>query len=151
MSTHTITLADVGRVLTLPDAAKVANDAGNYGFADAPVTPTLVVPTVSTARASGGLLSAYAKETVIISRPTFDQWDQPTGTPAQIIAYGRWEEKSRLVRNQSGEEVVSGAQFLTVAEVLYTDTVIRNGVEYKPIAKSAPKALSGGYNVVYFS
>jgi len=57
-------------------------------------------------------------DTVIIKTITIDEWGEPTETESTVK--GRIDYKTRMVRNEKGEQVVSSARIMIDSKVSIT-------------------------------
>ena len=93
------------------------------------------------------VISAYLNQTIWRkARTGVDGYGQPTfGAPAQTK--GRWLEKRRLVRNASGEQVISEVSVTLAPDepIAVGDQLSADGSAYLTvIAVSADRDLAGG-------
>ena len=132
----------------VPPSAGIVKAGETFGVNE---EGTLIVPELAPAQPVGGMMGAYARDEATITRNTLDQWGEPTGTPQTIIVRGRWEHKTRIVRDNTGQQVVASSVFYTAADVRFTDIVTRAGVEYKPLSIDQQGGFSSRLNVVYFA
>lgn len=93
------------------------------------------------------------KQTVHINRPgETDEWGEVITEPQRFPVKCRVDERSQVVQNQLGDEVVSGAEitFDKLADIRYTDlieytneldvTIKRNPIRIEPVRMINGKA-----------
>ncbi|MFA5456871.1 MAG: hypothetical protein WC261_04475 [Synergistaceae bacterium] len=87
------------------------------------------------------MISAYLIHTGTLKTATLDKWGKKTFSSTTVRC--RIEEKTRLVRNQSGEQVVSDMQvMLENRTVTHNDKFTVNGVDRSIIAISKEQDFS---------
>lgn len=78
------------------------------------------------------MINAYKTDSIVIKRTTYDQWGEPTTASESIM--GKVEQKTKLVRSLSGEEVTSSASVLVGnIDVEHDDRIVFGGKEYSII------------------
>lgn len=80
------------------------------------------------------MLNAYLQDNIIIRKITYNEWGVPTAE--DISTLGRFEFKTKLVRNNAGEQVVSSANVLLKPDedVLHEDKIVYSDKEYSIIS-----------------
>lgn len=85
---------------------------------------------------------------ISIKRITYGTWGG-VATSTTTSYHGRFEFKSKLVRNIQGEEVVAIAQvYLPIIELQHKDIIGYNGNEYHIISIEVKKDFSDNYLLV---
>lgn len=76
------------------------------------------------------MLNAYLQDNIIIRKVTYDQWGTPSTSDVSTV--GRFIFKTKLVRNDAGEQVVSSANVLLKpdASIEHEDKIVYSGKEY---------------------
>lgn len=97
-----------------------------------------------------GMLNAYMTDDITIQRVSYDTWG--TSTPTDVATKGRFEFKTKLVRNQSGEQVVSSANVLLPVMTLgHQDKVVYGGITYSILTIELKKDFSNRYLLIYLA
>ena len=78
------------------------------------------------------------------SRTSVNAYNEPTYTSSTIKA--RFEYKRKLIRDATGEEVVSMATCFTQSAVEPEDTITFGGIDWRVISVSAEVDLFGNVN-----
>ena len=96
------------------------------------------------------MINAYLTDDITIQRNTFGTWG--TSTPTNTTVKGRFEFKTKLVRNQNGEQVVSSANVMLPVVVLgHQDKIIYNTVTYSIIALELKKDFTNRFLLIYLA
>jgi hypothetical protein len=79
------------------------------------------------------MINAYLQDSITIRKVTYDQWGSPS--TSDVSTLGRFEFKTKLVRNDAGEQVVSSANVLlkSDASVEHEDKIVYAGKVYSII------------------
>jgi hypothetical protein len=95
------------------------------------------------------MLDIYYTDTVTITTPSeVDQWGEPL-YPVSRSVKCRFENISRLIRNDRGEEVVSSAQVDMAENPGHDATITYGGVDYPIIKIQEMKHFSVTHYVVF--
>jgi hypothetical protein len=74
------------------------------------------------------MIEAYLTDSIVIVKPaTKDQWFEPTATSVETTVAARVDERNRITRTQSGQEVTSTSQVIVVPG---TDIAVGYKVRY---------------------
>lgn len=91
------------------------------------------------------MLESYLMETVILLERTLDEFQHLTEDRIKIPARIEW--KTRYVKNDRGEEVVSKGNFLMVERTLDPDTMVEiDNTKYPIITVDKPKDFD--FNII---
>lgn len=75
------------------------------------------------------MINAYMNDSVTLKTATLDQWNK--ATYVSTVLKGRFEFKTKMVRNLQGEQVVSSARvYLANREIGHNDKIVYDGKEY---------------------
>lgn len=75
------------------------------------------------------MINAYMKDSITVKTATRDQWG--TSSYESSTIKGRFEFKTKLVRNLEGEQVVSTATlYLPLMTLLHDDKIVYESKEY---------------------
>ena len=96
------------------------------------------------------MINAYMTDIITISRTTYDTWG--TATNVDTESKGRFEFKTKLVRNMAGEQVVSSANvMLPVVTIGHQDKIIYRGVTYSILSIEEKKDFSSRFLLIYLA
>jgi RNA:NAD 2'-phosphotransferase (TPT1/KptA family) len=75
------------------------------------------------------MINAYMNDTITLKTATLDQWNAATYVSTTLR--GRFEFKTKMVRNLQGEQVVSSARvYLASRAIGHNDKIVYGGKEY---------------------
>lgn len=85
------------------------------------------------------MINAYLQDDITIRKVTYDQWGTPSTSDTSTV--GRFTFKTKLVRNNAGEQVVSSANVLLKPDesVAHEDKIVYSGKEYSIISIEVQK------------
>jgi hypothetical protein len=90
------------------------------------------------------MIKAYLKDNIIIRKIITDQWG--VATPSDITKKGRFEFRTKLVRNLQGEQVASTAKvFLPLLTIEHKDKIVYDSKEYSILTISVIKDFSSRF------
>lgn len=93
------------------------------------------------------ILNAYLNDNIFIKKVTFDKWG--TATNVYTFSKGRITFRTKLVRNLSGDQVVSSAEvMLPNITIAHKDLIVYNSVEYAILNIEEKKDFSTQHKVV---
>jgi len=96
------------------------------------------------------MLNAYMTDDITIQRIAYGTWG--TSIPTNVTTKGRFEFKTKLVRNQSGEEVVSSANVMLSVMILgHQDKVVYDSKTYSILTIELKKDFSNRYLLIYLA
>lgn len=96
------------------------------------------------------MLNAYMTDDITIQRVSYDTWGSPT--PADTAYKCRFEYKTKLVRNQAGEQVVSNANvMLPVMTLGHQDKIVYSGITYSILNIELKKDFSNRFLLIYLA
>jgi hypothetical protein len=96
------------------------------------------------------MISAYMTDDITIQRIAYGSWG--TSTPTNVAVKGRFEFKTKLVRNMAGEQVVSSANVILPVMVLgHQDKVVYSGVTYSILTIELKKDFSNRFLLAYLA
>jgi hypothetical protein len=96
------------------------------------------------------MLNSYMTDDITIKAVTYDQWGSPT--ESEIEVKGRFEFKTKLVRNQAGEQVVSSANvMLPVITLGHQDKIVYGGKTYSILSIELKKDFSNRFLLIYLA
>jgi hypothetical protein len=91
------------------------------------------------------MIGAYLKDTVVIKTVTRGAWGEPSTISTSVSA--RIERKTKLVRNQQGENVTSEATiYMKNRTIRHTDKITYDGIDHSILSIAQEKDF--GANVV---
>jgi hypothetical protein len=94
------------------------------------------------------MFNAYMTDSITIQQTAYGSWG--VSTPTNVETKGRFEFKSKLVRNGSGEQVVSSANvLLPVITLGHKDKLVYGGITYSIIAMELKRDFSSRALLVY--
>lgn len=94
------------------------------------------------------MLNAYMNDNITVKVTTYGTWGSSTYTETDIKGY--FTQKTKLVRNLAGEEVVSSANILLPVMTLgHQDKIVYEGKEYSILTIELKKDFSSRYLLVY--
>ena len=90
------------------------------------------------------------KEDITVQAIAYGTWG--VSTPTDTIVKGRFEFKTKLVRNQAGEQTVSSANVILPLMVLsHKDKIVYLGVTYSIMAMELKKDFSNRFLLIYLA
>ncbi len=90
------------------------------------------------------MINAYMNDTIILKTATLDQWSKVTYDSTTLR--GRFEFKTKMLRNLQGEQVVSSARvFLASRAIDHNDKISYQGIDYSIISIEQVKDFSAKY------
>jgi hypothetical protein len=93
------------------------------------------------------MIKAYLTDDITVRTVVYGTWGGTT--PTDVVTKGRFEFKTKLVRNLQGEQVVSSANVLLEIIVLgHKDKIIYGGVEYSILTIEIKKDFSDKYLLI---
>ena len=96
------------------------------------------------------MISAYMRDDVTIKTTAYGTWGNPTYTETDIKGY--FIQKTKLVRNTAGEEVVSSANvILPVMTLGHQDRIVYNSKEYAILNIELKKDFSNRFLLIYLA
>ena len=96
------------------------------------------------------MINAYMNDEITLKTSTLDQWNK--ATYAETTIKGRFEYKTKLIRNLQGEQVVSSARvFLADQTIGHNDKIIYGGKEYSILSIEQMKDFSTKFIRIYLS
>lgn len=96
------------------------------------------------------MINAYCKDSITVKTSTRDQWGTATYTSATVK--GRFEFKTKMVRNLQGEQVVSSANVILPLMTLTHDEKIYYGSkEYSILGIEEAKDFSNRFMRIYLA
>lgn len=96
------------------------------------------------------MINAYMQDNLIIKSTTYDVWGVPTYT--ENSAKGYFTFKTKLVRNQAGEQVVSSANvMLPVMTLGHQDKITYAGKDYSILTIELKKDFSNRFLLIYLA
>ena len=96
------------------------------------------------------MINAYMTDNITIQRITYGTWG--TSTPTNVATKGRFEFKTKLVRNMAGEQVVSSANVMLPVIILgHQDKVIYDSKTYSILTIELKKDFSNRFLLIYLA
>jgi hypothetical protein len=97
------------------------------------------------------MLKVYMTDDITIKTITYDQWGSPSTSSA--TAKGRFEFKTKLVRNIAGEQVVSSANVMLPADTVigHQDKITYVGKDYSILTIELKKDFSNRFLLIYLT
>jgi hypothetical protein len=96
------------------------------------------------------MINAYMTDSITISSIAYGTWG--TSVPTNVTIKGRFEFKTKLVRNTAGEQAVSSANVLLPVMVLgHQDKVIYDSKTYSILAIERKKDFSNRFLLIYLA
>ena len=96
------------------------------------------------------MLSVYMTDDITIQQTARGSWG--TSVPTNIATKGRFEFKTKLVRNISGEQVISSANVILPVIVLgHKDKIIYDSKTYSILAIEMKKDLTNRFLLIYLA
>lgn len=87
------------------------------------------------------MINAYMTDNLTLRTVTLDKWNAPTNS--DVLIKGRFEFKTKLIRNLQGEQVVSTAVvWLPLTTITHKDKIIYEGVVYSILNITEAKDFS---------
>lgn len=95
------------------------------------------------------MIGNYLTENVTISKIAYDKWGSPTST--DTVVKGRFEQTTKLVRDLSGEQVVSSANVYLKSDinVEHIDKIKYDNKEYSILTIEVAKDFSDRFKRIY--
>ncbi len=94
------------------------------------------------------MINIYCTDSLTIRRNTYGTWGG-VASYTDVAVKGRFEFKTRMVRNIKGEQVVSSANvYLPMMIIAHKDKIIYNSIEYSILSIEVKKDFSERYILV---
>lgn len=97
------------------------------------------------------MFNVYMQDHIILKRGTYNQWGTLTNT-SNVAVKGRFNFKTKLVRNLQGEQVVATAEVMIPnIPVEHKDRIVYKNIEYSIINITTERNFSEKYVKLYIS
>lgn len=96
------------------------------------------------------MLNTYMTDTITLKQVTYGTWGGTTET--QVAIKGRFEFKTKLVRNMAGEQVVSSANvIIPVMTIGHQDKITYDSKNYSILTIELKKDFSNRFILIYLA